>query len=120
MMMNTDWQAFKAVVREVLLEEMALGSYEMTPKFDGGTLVLKPADPSGKPKEIPVETFFKKITSVREKLRVLEQKINNAPGLSGIERAEIQGLITRVYGSLTTFNVLFRNEEDRFVGMKGE
>ena len=120
MMMNTDWQAFKAVVREVLLEEMAIGRYEMAPKFDGGTLVLKPADPASKPKEIPIDTFFKKITSVREKLRVLEQKINSASGLSDSERAEIQGLITRAYGSLTTFNVLFRYEEDRFVGMKGE
>lgn len=120
MMMNTDWQAFKAVVREVLQEEMAMGRYEMAPKFDGGTLVFQPADPAAKAKEVPVEAFFKKITSVREKLRVLEQKINSAHGLSDIERAEMQTLITRAYGSLTTFNVLFRNEEDPFVGMKGE
>ena len=64
------------------------------------------------------ETFLKKITSVREKLRVLEQKINNHPRLSDVERAEMQMLITRAYGSLTTFNILFRDEEDRFEGIK--
>ena len=64
--------------------------------------------------------FFKKITSVREKLRVLEQKINNHPRLAPEDKAEFQQLITRTYGSLTTFNFLFKEEQDKFVGVKTE
>ncbi|MEX2016498.1 MAG: hypothetical protein WD873_07635, partial [Candidatus Hydrogenedentales bacterium] len=64
----------------------------------------------------PLDTFFKKITSVREKLRVLEQKINNNASIAAEDRLELQKLIARAYGSLTTFNVLFRNEEDQFEG----
>jgi len=93
-----------------------MGRYEIAPKWSGGTLVLRPADAALKEKDVPIEAFFKKITSVREKLRVLEQKINNHPGLSHEDRLEFQKIITRAYGSLTTFNVLFRDEEDRFHG----
>lgn len=117
--MEMSWQAFKAVMKEVLHEEMGAGRYLMAPKYDGGTLVLKPANSSLQEKEIPIDVFFKKITSVREKLRVLEQKLNNHPNLTETEKAEFQGYITRAYGSLTTFNVLFKDEEDKFVGSKG-
>ena len=84
-----------------------------------GTLILKPCD-SAQPKEIPLDVFFKKITSVREKLRVLEQKLNNNESLSWEEKTEFQTLITRAYGSLTTFNILFREEKDRFTGQKSD
>ena len=67
-------------------------------------------------KEIPGFQFFRKTTAVREKLRVLEQKINNNGGLSAAEKAELQGYITKCYGSLTTFNFLFRDEGDKFKG----
>jgi len=117
--MEISWQAVKAILREVLQEELGAGRYAMAPRFEGGTLEIKPADPKLKSKEIPVDAFFKKITSVREKLRVLEQKINHSESLSNTERAEFQTLISRAYGSLTTFNVLFKDEEDRFSGMKG-
>ena len=114
--MELDYQALKLAIREVLAEEMGFGRAELAPKWEGGTLILKPEDTNMKPKEVPLETFFKKITSVREKLRVLEQKINNSDSISGEERIEFQKLITRAYGSLTTFNVLFSREEDGFHG----
>lgn len=116
--MELSWQSVKAILREIIEEEMAMGRFAMAPRFEGGKLILQPQDTALKSKEVPIETFFKKITSVREKLRVLEQKINNHPRLSDVERAEMQMLITRACGSLTTFNILFRDEEDRFEGMK--
>lgn len=114
---QVDYQAVKVALREVLSEEMGFGRYEIANRWDGGTLVLKPADPNLKTKELPLETFFKKITSVREKLRVLEQKINNNDAIPAEDRLELQKLIARAYGSLTTFNVLFKHEEDQFRGM---
>ena len=116
--MEMSWQAVKAILKEVLEEEMGAGRHEIAPKYDGGTLLLKPADPDMQGKEIPIDVFFKKITSVREKLRVLEQKLNNHKSLTETEKAELQRLITKSYGSLTTFNVLFKHDEDRFVGAK--
>ena len=114
--MEMTWQTAKALLREVLEEELGMGRAEMAPKWSGGSMLLKPGDPSLKEKEVPIEVFFKKIISVREKLRVREQKLNNHPGLSSEDKLEFQKLITRAYGSLTTFNVLFRYEEDRFQG----
>ncbi|MBP8127959.1 MAG: hypothetical protein KA184_00145 [Candidatus Hydrogenedentes bacterium] len=115
--MELSWQTVKALLREVLEEELGMGRCEIAPKWSGGTLVLKPADPGLKTKEVPIEAFFKKITSVREKLRVMEQKINNHASLGHEDKLELQKLISRAYGSLTTFNVLFRDEEDRFQGV---
>lgn len=114
--MELSWQTVKALLREVLEDEMGMGRCEIAPKWSGGTIVLKPADTSLKEKDLPIEAFFKKVTSVREKLRVLEQKLNNHPSLTYEDKLEFQKLISRCYGSLTTFNVLFRNEEDRFQG----
>ncbi len=71
-------------------------------------------------KEVPVLQFFRKVTSVREKLRVLEQKLNNHKSLSVAEKAELQVFITRSYGSLTTFNFLFADDADRFKGSGGK
>jgi len=85
-------------------------------KFRGGTMVLQPKDKSLKPKEIPVEVFFHKIVMLRDRLRVLEQNINSHKGLEEDEKINLQQYITRVYGSLTTFNILFRDKEDYFVG----
>lgn len=112
------WQEMKAALREVLEEEFDMGRYHIAQKWKGGKMVLMPFDSTLQSKEIPLEMVFKKITSVREKLRVLEQKINNNDKLSLEEKAEYQGLITRAYGSLTTFNLLFRDEKDRFSGQK--
>ncbi|MGC4101154.1 hypothetical protein [Ferruginibacter sp.] len=88
-------------------------------KWIGGTLLLQAADKSLKPKEIPIDDFFHKIVMLRDRLRVLEQNINSNKKLSDEEKVNIQQYITRCYGSLTTFNVLFKNKEHWFVGEKG-
>ncbi|MBP6446978.1 MAG: hypothetical protein KA341_09240 [Saprospiraceae bacterium] len=88
-------------------------------KWKNGILILKPDDTALKPKEIPIDTFFHKIVMVRDRLRVMEQRIN-ASHLSDEDKVNLQQYITRIYGSLTTFNVLFKNKEDQFVGDKGE
>ena len=85
-------------------------------KWMGGNIIIEPSDKSLQVKEIPVETFFRKIVMVREKLRVLEQNINNHPKLDDEDRIGLQQYITRCYGSLTTFNVLFAYKEDQFKG----
>jgi len=83
-----------------------------------GTMLLQPFDKSLKPKEIPIEDFFHKVVMLRDRLRVLEQNINSSKTLTDEEKVNIQQYITRCYGSLTTFNVLFRNKEQNFVGEK--
>lgn len=88
-------------------------------KWTKGTMLLQPADKSLKPKEIPIDDFFHKIVMLRDRLRVLEQNINSHKSLSDEEKVGIQQYITRCYGSLTTFNVLFKNKEHWFVGEKG-
>jgi len=87
-------------------------------KWVGGTMLLQAADKSLKPKEIPIDDFFHKIVMLRDRLRVLEQNINSNKKLSDEEKVNIQQYITRCYGSLTTFNVLFKNKEQWFVGDK--
>jgi hypothetical protein len=89
-------------------------------KWTKGTMLLQPADKSLKPKEIPIEDFFHKIVMLRDRLRVLEQQINSNKKLSDEEKVNIQQYITRCYGSLTSFNVLFKNKEQWFVGEKGK
>ena len=85
-------------------------------KWKGGTLSINPGDRSLKGKEIPIDTFFHKIVMVRDRLRVLEQNINSNSKLSDEEKVNLQQYITRIYGSLTTFNILFKNREDFFTG----
>jgi len=84
-----------------------------------GMMILQPADKSLKPKEIPIEDFFHKVVMLRDRLRVLEQNVNSSKTLTDEEKVNIQQYITRCYGSLTTFNVLFKNKEQWFVGEKG-
>ena len=90
---------------------------ELGDKWEGGTMTLKPYDDSLKPKELPIEAFFHKIVMVRDRLRVMEQRINSSK-LTDEEKVNLQQYITRIYGSLTTFNVLFKYKEDHFVGEK--
>lgn len=56
---------------------------------------------------------------VRDRLRVMEQKINAHTVLSETDKVEPQQYITRCYGSFTSFNVLFDDKDDEFVGQKG-
>ncbi|MGB5436470.1 MAG: hypothetical protein WBM98_11325 [Maribacter sp.] len=85
-------------------------------KWKGGTLILKPGDDNLSDKEIPINTFFHKIVMVRDRIRVMEQKINASTNLDDQEKVDLQQYITRIYGSMTTFNVLFQNKSDQFVG----
>ena len=87
-------------------------------RWTGGRMVLFPGDPTLKEKEVPIDAFFHKIVMVRDRLRVLEQRVNSS-ALSDEDKVNIQQYITRIYGSLTTFNVLFKNKEDYFTGDKG-
>ena len=107
------------VLRFVLEEQSAL--QEIVPlgdKWTGGNMLLQPANLSLKPKEIPIESFFHKIVMLRDRLRVLEQNINSHAGLSDEEKVNMQQYITRIYGSLTTFNILFADKDHYFVGAK--
>lgn len=90
---------------------------ELGEKWTDGTLILKPKDDKLKPKELTIDAFFHKIVMVRDRLRVMEQRINSSK-LSDEEKVNLQQYITRIYGSLTTFNVLFKYKADHFVGDK--
>lgn len=107
-------------VMEYVLDKHAM-LQEVIPlgeKWNGGTMLLQPANASLQPKEIPIETFFHKIVMVRDRMRVLEQNINSHDKLSDEEKVDLQQYITRAYGSLTTFNILFSEKEHYFVGQK--
>jgi hypothetical protein len=104
-------------LENVLDQKAALSeTVEFANKWIGGTLLMKPGNGELAPKEIPIETFFHKIVMVRDRLRVLEQNINAHKVLSDEEKVDLQQYITRIYGSLTTFNVLFKNQEQHFKG----
>jgi hypothetical protein len=87
-------------------------------KWEGGVIQLIPGKPDLQPKELPIDALFHKVVMVRDRLRTLEQKLNAHPKLTDAERVEMQQYITRCYGSLTSFNVLFREKADQFVGQK--
>ncbi|OBX22099.1 MULTISPECIES: hypothetical protein [Bizionia] len=88
-------------------------------KWKGGKLILEPGDTSLKSSEVPIDAFFHKITMVRDRLRVMEQKINSS-NLEEQEKIDLQQYITRSYGSLTSFNVLFKLKEQQFVGQRSK
>lgn len=106
--------AIESVIARLGYEKPEVVIEQLGAKWHKGKIVLHPADPALQTKEIPLEVFFHKVVGVRNQLRVLEQKINGHPGLTDGDKVEMQQYITRSYGSLTTFNLLFKNKEDQF------
>ncbi len=115
---DEDLRKIVQAVRAVLNAEQSV-SGAIGERWAGGQLVMKPGKAGTQEKIVPIEAFFRKIVAVRERLRVLEQRINTHPKLADEDRVQLQDYITRAYGSLTTFNVLFADPEDRFIGTKG-
>jgi hypothetical protein len=122
-------EKFEEVVRKIrrgLREDLAdaglipAGDIELAERWQGGELILKPGREGLQEKALSLESFFHKIVMVRERLRVLEQKINSHPKLNDAERVELQEYITRIYGSFTSFNVLFDDRIHWFVGQSGD
>ncbi|HZQ47430.1 MAG TPA: hypothetical protein VFC07_10490 [Verrucomicrobiae bacterium] len=104
----------ESVIGRLAIERPNTSVSELGLRWHNGKIVMHPSDPALQTKEVPLETFFHKIVMVRNNLRVLEQKINAHEKLSDAEKVEMQQYITRSYGSLTTFNVLFKEKEDQF------
>ena len=109
-----------ATISQLGLEKPDTEVQQIGVRWHGGKIVLHPADAALQTKEIPIHVFFHKVVMVRNNLRVLEQKINAHEKLSDAEKVEMQQYITRSYGSLTTFNILFRSKEDQFSGASGK
>ena len=115
-----DAEEFRRVLADVIRDELGVSEVEMAGRWEGGEMILKPGKEGLQEKRIPLEALFHKIVLIRDKLRVLEQKINSHPKLAGDEKIQLQQYVTGCYGSLTTFNVLFAEREDNFVGQKGD
>ncbi len=107
------------MLRRVIREETGLSPVAPAERWRGGELVLRPGKPGVQDKGMPIDTLFHKIVMVRNRLRVLEQKIN-ASKLADDEKLDLQSYITGCYGSLTSFNVLFADEDDKFKGSGGD
>ena len=107
------------LLRRIIREEAGLTPVAPAAKWRGGTFVLRPGTPGLQEKSWPIETFFHKVVMLRNRLRTLEQQLN-ASELPDDQKLKLQGYITGCYGSLTSFNVLFANDDDRFVGSGGD
>lgn len=107
------------LIRRIIREETGLTPVTPAEKWRGGELVLKPGKPGVQEKSWPIDSFFHKVVMLRNRLRTLEQQVN-ASDLPDDQKIKIQGYITGCYGSLTSFNVLFAGEDDRFVGASQE
>lgn len=107
------------IIRRIIREETGLTPVAPAEKWRGGELVLRPGKPGVQEKSWPIESFFNKVVMLRNRLRTLEQQVN-ASDLPDDQKLKIQGYITGCYGSLTSFNVLFASDDDRFKGSSGE
>lgn len=113
---DMDIEEFRRVLRDVLADELGVSRAPMAQRWQGGELVLVPGKAGTQEKRVPLDAFFHKIVMVRDKLRVLEQKVNGHEGLTDADKVQLQQYITACYGSLTTFNLLFADREDAFAG----
>lgn len=111
-------EELKALIREAMDEERGGAEVELAAKWEGGTVVMRPGNEELQAKELPIDTLFHKVVMIRDRLRVLEAKLNAHPNLSASEKVEMQAYVTKCYGSLTTFNVLFKDKDDQFSGEK--
>lgn len=109
------YEAAYEAARQAIRDELGGDDVALARRMVGGRVLFED-DQGREARAVSAEAMFKKVTSVREKLRVLEQKLNNHPGLDAADKAELQGYITRCYGSLTTFNFLFAEDSDKFQG----
>src|SRR5687768_11460107 len=109
----------EAMIRRIIREETGLTPTAPAEKWRGGQLVLRPGKPGVQEKTVPIDTFFNKVVMLRNRLRTLEQQVN-ASELPDDQKLKLQSYITGCYGSLTTFNVLFAEEDDKFVGSGGD
>ncbi len=112
---NSDSGDLELLIRRIIREETGLTPVTPAEKWRGGELVLKPGKPGVQEKSWPIDSFFHKVVMLRNRLRTLEQQVN-ASDLPDDQKVKIQGYITGCYGSLTSFNVLFADDDDRFVG----
>jgi hypothetical protein len=119
LMPDTSGESLEALLRRVIREETGLTPVALAEKWRGGDLVLKPGKPGVQEKAWPLETFFHKIVMLRNRLRTLEQQVN-ASDLPDDQKLKLQAYVTGCYGSLTSFNVLFADEADRFIGQSGD
>jgi hypothetical protein len=108
----------RAELMDIFLEATGQHEVPLAPKWEGGVVQMVPKD--GQAKEFPIDSLFHKVVMVRDRLRTLEQKLNAHPKLTDAEKVEMQQYVTRCYGSLTTFNVLFKDKGDQFIGQKGD
>jgi hypothetical protein len=111
-----DRETLKGILAEVLDEAMGASDATIHPRYLGGKVIVQPANPELAGKELEVEVLFRKVVGIRDKLRILEQKINGSDKLDTADKVQIQQYITACYGSLTSFNYLFKEREDWFVG----
>lgn len=110
----------RELIRAIVREETEFLHSALGDRWQGGTLILRPGKPGTQEKEVPIEAFFHKIVMLRDRLRVLEQQINSNDKLTDAEKISLQQYITRCYGTLTTFNILFKDKADYFIGSKSE
>jgi len=115
---SVDEDRLTTLIKGIMREELQLDKTKIADKWIGGKMIFRPGKPGLQEKEIPIDTFFHKIVMLRDRLRVLEQQIDANDKLSEPEKIQLQQYITRCYGTLTTFNILFKEQSDQFVGQK--
>ncbi len=113
---DMDQDEFRDVLRQILREELGATEVTLGERWRGGEIVIKPGRDDTQEKSVPIDTFFHKIVMIRDKLRVLEQKINGNKTMTSAEKVQLQQYITGCYGSLTSFNVLFADKAESFSG----